>query len=142
MSRRALAELLRMGGMERASRLVRPIEPGQRRVEQATRSQRATDKARLEAGAIGAGAGVGATAAGYEAAKALKSDDESRRQAQSAEEMYRAVLTPDEMDVLEEYTRTKASKGSATKKAMGGKVGRGCGAAMRGGGAVMRKGRM
>jgi len=96
--------------------------------------------------AKGAAAGSGATAAGYEGAKMvrekMKSDDEARRQSMDPNEMYRAVLTPDEMDVLEEYTRTKATKGSATKKAMGGKVGRGCGAAMRGGGAVMRKGRM
>jgi len=96
--------------------------------------------------AKGAAAGAGATAAGYEGAKMvrekMKSDDEARRQSMDPNEMYKTVLTPDEMDVLEEYTRTKATKGSATKKAMGGKVGRGCGAAMRGGGAVMRKGRM
>ena len=97
--------------------------------------------------AKGAAAGAGATtAAGYEGAKMVrektKSDDEARRQSMDPNEMYKTVLTPDEMDVLEEYTRTKASKGSATKKAMGGKIGRGCGAAMRGGGAVMRKGRM
>lgn len=96
--------------------------------------------------AKGAAAGAGATAGGYEVAKKIrektKSDDESRRQSMDPNEMYKAVLTPDEMDVLEEYTRTKATKGSATKKAMGGKVGRGCGSAMRGGGAVMRKGRM
>ena len=35
-----------------------------------------------------------------------------------------------------------ARKPPVVKKAMGGKIGRGCGAAMRGGGAVMRKGRM
>lgn len=35
-----------------------------------------------------------------------------------------------------------APKPPVVKKAMGGKIGRGCGAAMRGGGAVMRKGKM
>lgn len=35
-----------------------------------------------------------------------------------------------------------ARKPPVVKKAMGGKIGRGCGAAMRGGGAVMRKRRM
>lgn len=96
--------------------------------------------------AKGAAAGAGATAGGYEVAKKvrekIKSDDESRRQSMDPNEMYKAVLTPDEMDVLEEYTRSKSEKGAVTKKAMGGKVGRGCGAAMRGGGAVMRKGKM
>lgn len=96
--------------------------------------------------AKGAATGAGATAAGYEAMKAVRekmaSDDEARRQATSDERLYDVKLTSDEMDALNEYTMKKSEKGSTTKKAMGGKVGRGCGAAMRGGGAVMRKGRM
>ena len=38
--------------------------------------------------------------------------------------------------------RRPASSTPVTKKAVGGKIGRGCGVAMRGGGCVMRKGGM
>ena len=96
--------------------------------------------------AKGAAGGAAATAAGYEGAKLVRekmaSDDEARRQATKDDTLYDVKLTSDEMDALNEYTSKKSSKGSVTKKAMGGKVGRGCGAAMRGGGAVMKKGKM
>jgi len=96
--------------------------------------------------AKGAAGGAAATQAGYEGAKFVRekmaSDDEARRQATKDDTLYEVKLTSDEMDALDEYISKKSSKDSVTKKAMGGKVGRGCGAAMRGGGAVMKKGKM
>jgi hypothetical protein len=129
----------------RTGRLIAPATKGQAQVEPATRGQRAADKLRVQYGIGGAAAGS-ATAYGIDQMTSSEPDTKKKKSS-DGEDTYDVTLTADEMDLLDRYTRSKTSKGEAsksitTKKATGGKIGRGCGAAMRGGGCVLKKGKM
>jgi len=115
----------------RATRLLRKANPDQVRGEILTNSQRAADKLKA-AGAAAAGAtGALGLKAGYDKGK-NKGREESRKESNQIADF--AI----EMTDREANTNKKSYGGKVTRRKAGGKIGRGCGAALRGGGKVMR----
>ena len=115
----------------RAARLYRKANPDQVKAGILTNSQRYSDKLKA-AGAAAAGAtGALGLKAGYDKGK-NKGREESRKESNQIADF--AI----EMTDREANTNKKSYGGKVTRRKAGGKIGRGCGAALRGGGKVMR----
>ena len=114
----------------RAARLLRRANPDQVRGGILTNSQRAADKLK----AVGAAATGAAGAAGVVGTKVAydKGKNEGRKNLEQTADF--AI----EMTDREAKTNEKSYGGKVTRRKAGGKIGRGCGAALRGGGRVMR----
>jgi len=115
----------------RATRLLRKANPDQVRGEILTNSQRAADKLKA----------AGAAAAGATGALGLKAGYDKGRSKGLKEGREELNITGEELKIIEDNAKKPAKKsygGKVTRRKAGGKIGRGCGAALRGGGKVMR----
>ena len=113
----------------RAARLYRKANPQQKRIEDLNKYQRHYDKLKV----AGATASGGIAGAGAVSAKAAYNKGKEKNQGLN--------ITGEELKIIEDNTKNPAKKsygGKVTRRKAGGKIGRGCGAALRGGGKVMR----
>ena len=113
----------------RAARLLRKANPQQKRIEPLTKTQRYSDKLKV----AGATASGGIAGAGAVSAKAAYNKGKEKNQGLN--------ITGEELKIIEDNAKKPAKKsygGKVTRRKAGGKIGRGCGAALRGGGKVMR----
>jgi len=115
----------------RAARLYRKANPDQVKGGILTNSQRAADKLKA----------AGAAAAGATGALGLKAGYDKGRSKGLKEGREELNITGEELKIIEDNAKKPAKKsygGKVTRRKAGGKIGRGCGAALRGGGKVMR----
>ena len=113
----------------RAARLLRRANPQQKRIEDLNKYQRHYDKLKV----AGATASGGIAGAGAVSAKAAYNKGKEKNQGLN--------ITGEELKIIEDNTKNPAKKsygGKVTRRKAGGKIGRGCGAALRGGGKVIR----
>lgn len=115
----------------RATRVLRKANPKQKKIEPLTKTQRYSDKLKA----------AGAAAAGATGALGLKAGYDKGRSKGLKEGREELNITGEELKIIEDNSKKPAKKsygGKVTRRKAGGKIGRGCGAALRGGGKVMR----
>jgi len=118
----------------RAARLLRRANPDQVRGGILTNSQRAADKLK----AVGAAATGAAGAAGVVGTKVAYDKGRNKGREEGRKNLEQTADFAIEMTDREAKTNEKSYGGKVTRRKAGGKIGRGCGAALRGGGRVMR----